>query len=333
MKLTMTLKKFSLMNPDEVDKIEQLQQDQFRPNSFKQAKETAKKYLSLLKSNGKLKNEEAAMQTRLINLIRGNAAFAGYTEQEYLEDLFVDDSPSRRIAISRLMKDTNKGIADIDDQVSFPFQDGSKPTEKLAKLRLINDFGMQSDQFMLLLDAGPDRLMLDEKNKKLIRAGDLDAKAKARSIDAISDLKHAVIIWCMKYKGGTAAVGGSGQKDQGTTEGAHMAKHIEDWYAAQSPLQHRGKPVFFANLVYGGQFNDPKRIVENEMTFKSDRDCYRSFNISLDRVKEVIDFFDGDTCQVDTALEILYNKYAYDIKYTGNAKTAEKARLLEWTTI
>ena len=54
MKLTMTLKKFSLMNPDEVDKIEQLQQDQFRPNSFKQAKETAKKLLVCLKNKKKL---------------------------------------------------------------------------------------------------------------------------------------------------------------------------------------------------------------------------------------------------------------------------------------
>jgi hypothetical protein len=328
----MKLTKFSLMNPDEVDAIEQLQQTLFRPNSFNQAKATAKKLLSCLKNKTKLGKEENAMQIRLVNLLRSSAVFNGYTEEQYLEDLFVDDSPSRRIAIARLMKDTNKGISDINDLISFPFTDGSKPTEKLAKLRLVKDFGMKSSQFMLLLDAGPDRLMLDEKGKRLALAGDLDAKAKVRSVDAISDLKNAVIIWCMKYKGGTAAVGGSGQKDQGTTEGAHIAKVIEDWYDSGSPLIYNGKPVFFANLVYGGQFNDHKRIVENEMTFKSDRECHRSFNISLDRVKDVIDFFDNKDCQVDSALEMLYNKYAYNIEYTGNAKPAEKARLLEWTT-
>jgi hypothetical protein len=328
----MKLNKFSLMNPDEVDKIEQLQQSLFRPNSFNQAKATAKNLLKCLNNKTKLGKEENAMQIRLVNLLRSSAVFDGYTEQQYLEDLFVDDSPSRRIAITRLMKDTNKGISDINSLVDFPFTDGSKPTEKLAKLRLINDYGMQSNQFMLLLDAGPDRLMLDEKGKRLALARDLDAKAKVRSVDAISDLKHAVIIWCMKYKGGTAAVGGSGQKDQGTTEGAHLAKVVEDWYDSGSPLIYKDKPVFFANLVYGGQFNDHKRIVENEMTFKSDRDCHRSFNISLDRVKDVIDFFDNKTCQVDNALEMLYNKYAYNIEYTGNAKPAEKARLLEWTT-
>lgn len=320
------------MNPNELDEIELLQQTVFRPNSFKQAKDTAKSLLARLKSASKLTKEETAMQVRLSNLLRSNSVFAGYTEQEYLEDLFVDDSPSRRIAVARLMKDTNKGISDINDIITFSFTDGSKPTEKLAKRRLVETFGMDPNKFMLLLDAGPDRLMLDEKNKQLALARDLDAKAKARSIDAISVLKNAVIIWCMKYKGGTAAVGGSGQKDQGTTEGAHMAKHIEDWYAANAPLEHQGKPVFFANMVYGGQFNDHKRIVENEMSFKSDRDCHRSFNISLDRVKEVIDFFDADQFQLDGSLQELYNKYAYDIEYTGNAKPAEKARLLEWTT-
>jgi hypothetical protein len=89
--------------------------------------------------------------------------------------------------------------------------------------------------------------------------------------------------------------------------------------------------VFFANLVYGGQFNDHKRIVGNEMAFKLDCDCKRSFNISLDRVKDVIDFFNSSECQLDNALEMLYNKYAYDIEYTGKPKTTEKARLLEWT--
>lgn len=327
----MKLNKFSLMNPDEVDSIEHLQQTVFRPNSFNQAKETARNLLNSYKSKKKLGKEEKAMQIRLSNLLRSSAVFNGFTESQYLEDCLDTDTPARRIAIARLMKDTNKGISDIDNQIDFPFSDGSKPTEKLAKLRLVNDFGLNSDKFKLLLDAGPDRLMLDEKGKRLALARDLDAKAKVRSIDAISELNNAVIIWCMKYKGGTAAVGGSGQKDQGTTEGAHFAKLIEDWHDSGTALNYKNKPVFFANLVYGGQFNDHKRIVENEMTFKSDRNCHRSFNISLDRVKDVIDYFDGNKVNIDTALDELYNKYGYDIEFTGKPKPAEKARLLEWT--
>lgn len=319
------------MNPDEVDSIEYLQQTVFRPNSFKQAKETARNLLDSLTNGGKIGKEEKAMQIRLSNLIKSNAEFNGYSEEEYLADCIGDDSPARRIAVARLMKDTNKGISDIDDQIKFPFDDGSKPTEKLAKLRLVNEFGLDPRKFMLLLDAGDDRLVIDESERRLIDAGSLKKKSKVRSIDAISELKNAVIIWCMKYKGGTAAVGGSGQKDQGTTEGGHMAKLIEDWYANGAPLVYKGKPVFFANLVYGGQFNDHKRIVENEMTFKSDRNCHRSFNISLDCVKSVIDYFDNGTINLDNSLEDLYNKYAYDIEYTGNPKEDEKARLLEWT--
>jgi hypothetical protein len=319
------------MNPNEVDRIEQLQQTVFRPHSFNQAKAIAKNLLAALNiGSKKFKGEEAKMYIRLSNLLKSNSVFAGFTEQEYLIDVLGDDTPSRRIAISRLMKDTNKGISDIGDQVNFSFTDGSKPTEKLAKLQLVNDFGMSIEKFMLLPDAGPDRLMLDEKGKRLVLAKDLEAKAKVRSIDAVSDLSHAIIIWCMKYKGGTAAVGGSGQKDQGTTEGAHLAQVIEDMYEAGTPLEYKGKPVFFANMVYGGQFNDPKRIFENEMCFKSDRDCARSFNISIDAVKCVIDYFDSDIAIIDNALEILYNEYGYDIEYTGRLKPQEINRLTKY---
>jgi hypothetical protein len=191
---------------------------------------------------------------------------------------------------------------------------------------------MKSNDFMLLPDAGPNRLLLDEKGKKLAIAKDLNAKSKVRSIDAISDLKNVVIIWCMKYKGGTAAVGGSGQKDQGTTEGAHMAELVERLYAEGNALMYNDKPVFFANLVYGGQFNDPKRIFENEMSFKSDKDCLRSFNISLDAVKNVMDSLNKPKIDLDKAVEMLYNKYGYDIEYTGKVKPQEQLRLNKWIT-
>jgi hypothetical protein len=327
----MKLKKFSLMNPNEVDNFEELQRTKFRPNSFEQAKTTAKTLKEGLEKNvKKLGREEKAMLTRLDNLLKGNSAFDGFTSVDYLKDILNKDTPGNRIAIARLMKDTNKGIADIDEQIQFPFTDGSKPTEKYAKLRLIEEFGIESNNFMLLPDAGPNRLLLDEKGKKLAIAKDLDAKSKVRSIDAISDLKNVVIIWCMKYKGGTAAVGGSGQKDQGTTEGAHMAEVVEKLHASGNSLAYNSKPVFFANMVYGGQFNDPKRIFENEMSFKSDKDCLRSFNISIDAVKNVMDELDKPNINLDSIIELLYNKYGYDIEYSGKLKPQEISRLKKY---
>jgi hypothetical protein len=327
----MKLTKFSLMNPNEVDKFEELQRVKFRPNSFEQAKSIANTLKEgLEKKLKKLGKEEKAMLVRLDNLLKGNSAFDGFTSIDYLTDILSKDTPGNRIAIARLMKDTNKGIADIDKQISFPFTDGSKPTEKYAKLRLIEEFGVSSKDFMLLPDAGPSRLLLDEKGKKLSFAKDLNTKSKVRSIDAISNLKNVVIIWCMKYKGGTAAVGGSGQKDQGTTEGAHMAEIVERLHADGNSLVYNGKPVFFANMVYGGQFNDPKRIFENEMSFKSDKECVRSFNISIDAVKNVMNLLDNPKTNLDSAVDTLYNKYGYDIEYTGKLKPQEITRLKKY---
>lgn len=330
------------MNPCEIDGYEELQRTKFRPNSFNQAKDTAKSLSSLLKKQQKLllENpqakikklpvEESKMLIRLENLIRGNAVFDGFTCDQYLDDILSKDSLGNRIALARLMKDTNKGISDIDDQIDFPFDDGTKPTEKYAKLRLIQEFSVPADDFVLLPDAGPDRLVLDEKGKQLILVRNLDSKAKVRSIDAISVLQNVVILWCMKYKGGTAAVGGSGQMDQGTTEGAHMSKLIEQMYQDGHPLEYLGKPVFFANMVYGAQFNDEKRIFQNEMSFRADNDCVRSFNISIDRVADTMKFLDDSKLNLDTALEKLYNKYGYDIEYTGRLKPQERKRLEKW---
>jgi len=320
------------MNPNEVDTIEQLQQTVFRPNSYNQAKETAKKLWSCLKNKTKLGEVEKEMMIRLSNLVKSNAEFNGFTEEQYLEDCLAPDTPARRIAIARLMKDTNKGNKGYETQIDFPFEVcGEKFHEALAKRRLMLEFGLADELFVILPDTGPSALFVDEKKGKITRADNMDYKTN-RSIDAITELDDVVIVWCLKYKGGTAAVGGSGQKDQGTTEGAHFSKIFESWHKNGNEITYNNKPVFFANLVYGGQFNDHKRIVENEIAFKLDYDCKRSFNISLDRVKDVIDFFNSDECQLDTALEMLYNKYAYDLEYTGRPKSAEKARLLEWTT-
>jgi hypothetical protein len=327
----MKLTKFSLMNPNEVDKYEELQRTKFRPNSFEQAKLTAKTLKEGIERKvKKLGKEEKAMLIRLENLIKGNSAFDGFTEVDYLSSIETD-GPASRIAIARLMKDTNKGISDIDSQIEFPFEDGSKPTEKFAKLRLIEEFNLDPKLFLLLPDTGPDALFIDEKTCRISTPKEMGYKNN-RSVDAITELKNVVIVWCMKYKGGTAAVGGSGQTDQGTTEGKHFSELFEAQHQKGKEITYKDKPVFFANLVYGAQFNDQKRIVGNELAFKLDYDCKRSFNISLDRVKDIIDFFGSKAFKLDTAVDMLYNKYAYDIEFTGKPKDQEKKRLSKWIT-
>lgn len=326
----MILKKFSLMNPNEFDSIEHLQQTVFRPNSFKQAKETAKNLLAFYLGKKKLGKEEKEMNIRLSNLIRSNDIFKGYTEIDYLKDCLKDDLPARRIAIARLMKDTNKGNKGYHTQLDFPFEiTGEKFHEALAKRTLILNFGVDKNLFHILPDTGPNALFVDEKKGKISKSIEMDYKSN-RSIDAITELKNIVIVWCMKYKGGTAAVGGSGQTDQGTTEGMHFSKIFESWYQKGKEITFNNKPVFFANLVYGGQFNDHKRIVINELAFKLDYDCKRSFNISLDGVKRIIDFFKKENIDLENAVNNLYNNYGYDIEYAGRPKPKEKLRLLEW---
>ena len=69
------------------------------------------------------------------------------------------------------------------------------------------------------------------------------------------------------------------------------------------------------------------------MIFKGEKDCLRSFNISLDAVKSVMDELNLDGINIDNAVEMLYNKYAYTIDYTGKVKTQEQLRLDKWITI
>ena len=319
------------MNPNELDSIEYLQQTVFRPNSFKQAKETAEKLHANYDNAHKLGKEEKEMKIRLDNLIKSNAEFSGFGPKEYLHDCIGVDSPARRIAIARLMKDTNKGNKGYETQIDFPFEvNGAKFHEALAKRRLMLDFDLQDHMFVLLPDTGPNALFIDEKNHIISKASDMTSKTN-RSIDAITELETIAIAWCMKYKGGTAAVGGSGQTDQGTTEGMHFSKIFENAYKKGSEITYKNKTVFFANLVYGGQFNDHKRIAGNELAFKLDYDCKRSFNISLDNVKNVIDYFANNPNNFDNIVIDLYNKFGYDIEYKGRPKQKELQRLTEWT--
>ena len=83
-------------------------------------------------------------------------------------------------------------------------------------------------------------------------------------------------------------------------------------------------------LVYGSQFsNSTKRIILNELGFKRDYDCKRSFNISINRVKDIIDYLETES-SFDNSLENLYNKYGYDVEYKGRPKQKELIRLTEW---
>lgn len=324
-----TLPKFSLMDPDEFDAIEHLQQTVFRPDSFNRVKETAQTLLSDLQSGKRLKGEEKALDIRLTNLIKSNVELQSLTKEDYLNDVIEGKSPGAKLATARLMKDTNKGISNLDELMNFLFTDGSKATEKLAKHRLITDFNIDPNDFLLLPDAGPDAIFVDEDTKEVRRKADIKIK-KNRSVDAITELDDKVIVWCMKYKGGTAAVGGSGQSDQGTSEGKEMSKMFEATHKKGKEITYKGKPVFFANLVYGAQFNDPKRIVENELAFRTEYRCYRSFNISISQVANVINTFKLNKDSLDNLMESVYNKYGYDIYYRGNAKGTTKQRLTEW---
>lgn len=324
-----TLPNFSLMDPDEFDSIEHLQQTVFRPDSFNRVKETARSLLSDLQNNNRLKGEEKALDIRLTNLIKSNVELQGLSKEDYLNDVIEGKSPGAKLATARLMKDTNKGISNLDELMNFSFTDGSKATEKLAKHRLITDYGVDSNDFLLLPDAGPDAIFIDEDSKQVRRKADIKIK-KNRSVDAITELDDKVIVWCMKYKGGTAAVGGSGQSDQGTSEGKEMSKFFEATHKQGQDITYNGKPVFFANLVYGAQFNDPKRIVENELAFRTEYRCYRSFNISISRVADVINHFKNSEESFDDLLQSVYNKYGYNIYYRGNAKGTTKQRLTEW---
>lgn len=325
------LPKFSLMNPDEFDDIEYLQQTVFRPNSFKQVKDNARKLLSDLQKGKNLTGDVKALNLRLSNLIKSNDELQEMPKEDYLNDIIEGKGPGTKLATARLMKDTNKGISNLDEQMNFTFKDGSKPTEKLAKHRLITEYNVDPKDFILLPDGTDSALFVDEDTREVRPKSNIKIK-RNRSIDAITELDDKVIVWCMKYKGGTAAVSGSEQSDQGTREGAYMAKFFEATHKEGKEVTYNGNPVFFANLVYGAQFNDPKRIVENELAFRTEYHCYRSFNISIGRVADVINTFKESKEPLDVLLESVYNTYGYDIYYRGKAKGTAKQRIIEWTT-
>jgi hypothetical protein len=321
------------MNPAEPDRYEELQENVFRPAAVQDVAKVAQNLLDQIKSKSKIASSsaEGKLNVRLSNILKGNKYIrdAG-SKEDFLKAIATGKGLLALIVFDRLKLDTNKGNFYQEQHMQYSFDDGAKATEKEAKQRLIDEFKMKKDQFLLLPDAGPDAIYLVEKQNKLVRAGDVNERIDGRSVDAITELPGCVIAWVMKYAGGTAGVDGSGQTDQKTTEGIKYSKIFESAYQKNKQITYRGKPVFMGYLVYGSQFtNSTKRIVQNELGFKRDYDCKRSFNITISRVKEVIDFLEKEK-QFDNSIETLYNNYGYDIEYTGRPKQKELDRLTQW---
>lgn len=323
------------MDPKEIDRYEQLQDSLFRPASLKDTSRIAKNLLVLLELKQKIKNgtSEEKLNIRLTNRLKGNAHIRSLGNKIFFLKRIANadiNDPMDVLVLDLLKLDTNKGSFYQEQEMKYAFADGSKATEKEAKDRLIVEFGMKEDRFILLPDAGPDAIYIEENQNKLVRAGDVNERIDGRSVDALTELPDCYIAWVMKYAGGTAGVDGSGQKDQKTSEGIKYSKIFETAYQQGTQITYKDKPVFMGYLVYGSQFsNSTKRIVLNELGFKRDYDCKRSFNISINRVKDVIDYL-GAESSFDNSLENLYNKYGYDIEYKGRPKQKELNRLTEW---
>ena len=329
----MLLRKFSLMDPNEFDRYEDLQQSKFRPASLKDVPQISKNLLEMIKSKKKISSgsPEGKLNTRISNALKSNAYLRTLgSKEDYLNDLSSGNDRIAALAFNSLKLDTNKGNTYQEKTMNYTFNDGSKATEKEAKDRLMKEFKMTSDQFLLLPDAGPDAIYIEEKQHKLVRAGDVNERIDGRSVDALTECPNCYIAWVMKYAGGTAGVDGSGQKDQKTSEGIKYSKIFETAYQQGKQITYKDKPVFMGYLVYGSQFsNSTKRIILNELGFKRDYDCKRSFNISINRVKPVIDFLSKEK-SFDNSLVNLYNKYGYDVEYKGRPKQKELIRLTEW---
>lgn len=331
----MILRKFSLMDPDEFDRYEELQQTEYRPASLKDTPAVAARLLALLQQGARVKggSPEEKLDVRITNRLKSNAHIRSLgTKEQFLELVSQTDANTLMgaLVLDLLKLDTNKGNYYQEQCTAYLFQDGAKATEKEAKQRLIQEHALDPDQFRLLPDAGPDAIYIDERNHCLVRAGDREQRMEGRSIDAITELPGCYIAWVMKYAGGTAGVDGSGQKDQKTSEGIKYSKIFESALNQGTEITYKDLPVFMAYLVYGSQFtNNSKRIVENELGFKRDLTPKRSFNISINRVKAVIDHLAAAE-DFSSVLDDIYQQLGYDIEYTGRPKKLELERLRQW---
>lgn len=329
----MLLRKFSLMDPTEVDRYEELQQTIYRPASLKDTPKVAARLLTMIQNRSKIPkgSPEDKLNTRITNRLKGNLHIRSLGDKQQFLELVSQcnpDDPMSALVLDLLKLDTNKGNYYQEQCTEWLFEDGAKATEKEAKQRLIQEQNLDNSQFQLLPDSGPDAIYIDETNHCLVRAGDRQHRMDGRSIDAITELRACWIAWVMKYAGGTAGVDGSTQKDQKTSEGRTYSKIFEEAVQKGMEITYNGKPVFLGHMVYGCQMKG-KRIVQNELAFKRDYDCKRSFNISINRVKNVLDYL-STVESFDSVLDDLYDKYGYDIPYNGRPKSKERLRLSKW---
>jgi hypothetical protein len=332
----------TFMDSSEEDPYEIFQASTARPHAAKRTPEIAGWYLKDYQHLPGRKNPLTHAQraelkqfcTKIQNRIKSNRLFTlGVDDIEWCKDLVNDPmltKSSNRITAMVLGKSTNQGLKEFDELVDMTGITGSsKATESFAKKILVEEYNVPDDQFKLQDSTGSGRLIYDPEKNEIRYDSD---KSVFRSIDAVMALTHCIIIFCMKYKGGTAAAPGSSQDDQ-STEATHIAKHIEDHAKNGNLLTYQRKPVFYANLVYGAQFQGSKgikRIYENELSLhqQTGKNISRCFNISLSKVNDVANALNNEIksgTSLTSVLNIVYNTHGLNIEVSGkNANELNK---------
>jgi hypothetical protein len=342
MKNTIKYTNITFMDASEEDAYEIFQASTARPYAAKKTPEIAEWYLKgyhqlsgrdhpLSKvQRGELKQFCEKIQNR----VKSNRLFVlGIDDIEWCKDLANDPTlikSSNKLMAMVLGKSTNQGLKEFDELVDMTGITGStKATESFAKKILVEEYGVLDDQFELQDSTGNGRLIYDPEKNEIRYDSD---KSIFRSIDAMMTLTHCIIIFCMKYKGGTAGSDGSGQSDQ-STEHSHVAKHVEDHAKNGKFLMYQGKPVFYANLVYGKQFlgaKGIKRIYENELSLRQQagKNIVQCFNISLGKVNDVANAINDElknNTNLTSVLTNVYNTHGLNIEVSGkNANELNK---------
>jgi ferritin-like protein len=329
--------KITFMDASEEDAYEIFQASTARPYATKRTPEIAgwylKGYHTLPGRNHPLTKvqrlELKQFCEKIQNRVKSNRLFTlGVDDIEWCKELVNDFNLSKsntKLIAMVLGKSTNQGLKEFDELVDMTGITGSsKATESFAKKILVEEYNVPNDQFELQDSTGNGRLIYDPEKNEIRYDSD---KSIFRSIDAIMVLDFCVVVFCMKYKGGTAAVSGSGQSDQ-STEFSHVAKHVEDHAKKGNFLTYQNKPVFYANLVYGKQFlgaMGTKRIYENELSLRQQagKNIVQSFNVSLSKVNEVANAINTEIkngTELTSVLKNVYNIHGLNIEVRGKNK-------------
>ena len=325
----------TFMNKDEQDFYEQMLAEKARPYVKMQVPILADWYLKGFQektrkhtSLNKVQFEDLlGFTTRIENHLRSDITMNNLDfKNKLIKSLAAQetDNPILEFAWSMIAKGVNQGLKefwDIVDMSGITVPRSCAPTEAFAKKVLVENYGMADSLFIFLPPTGNTRFIYDPSTHTMRY---YTGKSEFRSIDAIVELKHCVIVICMKYKGGTAAVNGSSQTDQ-STEATHIAKYIEEQANVGNFLMHNDKPVFYANMVYGAQFQNEKgerRIYGNELAL-----CERlraranfCFNISLEPFTRVVHSINdeiGRGTNLTMVLKNVYNTHGLSISITG----------------